>query len=524
MKSKFGFIRVLAVAFALVLSISLVSCVKDEDLNTVKTDAGKTQENVDQLQTSVKALQDKLDALTGEVKTLTDTAATQAALKEAVEQLKALETSISGYPSEFENIQNALTGIEANLATAQAAIADAASKQALEDAKTAINNAKADKSEVEAVKTALETAKTAFEKKIADLQKELYGENGNGGKFAEVSAKITEVNNKLADYAKTQDLTALATRVANLETWKNSFADKKYLDDYIDFTTKLKDENGTYQYSVKNFFDAANEVAEGPYDDNEIKEFNKKIDSIALFLARAVTEADAKWCFDQLATAKAQLKTLEETLAAKLDAFTVIANNTATKNAYKDIVKAYDKLYAKDPAAATALTRYTLITNAYNNFFGTDTLPGAVGAGANIVAFVNTNLTGKTVVVGDSDANVNDAVAQYTAYKTAFFSNNEWNAFYGVVENGQAVNKDAETVAASLANGKEINGYAKRLELLKAAKTYADANITMTFNWNDYNGGTDERPLYNNTANKALLDAIAATTAPTRVAKPTLSL
>lgn len=500
MKSKFGFIRVLAVVFALVLSISLVSCVKDEDLDSVKTDAGKTQENVNQLQTDTKALQDKLDALTTEVKALTDTAATKSALEDALNQLKTLSDASAAYNTELEAVKTKLSEVE-GLST------NYATKTALEEAETALNNAIANKADA----TALADAKTALEKAISDLNKELYGENGNGGKFAAVSAEIKAVSDDLENYAKKADLTALTTRVAALETWKNSFEDKKYLNDYIDFTKQLKDE--TYQYSVKNFWDSANEVAEGPYDDEEIKEFNKKIDSIALFLARAVTETDAKWCFDQLAAAKEALKTLDQTLKEKLDNFTVIANNDATKEAYNNIVKAYEKLYAKDPAAATAMTRYTLIKAAYENFFGTETATGAVAAGKTIQDYVTANLKNTTIVLGTSDATVKNAGDQFAAFKTDYFSNADWNELYGIVKDGKAVNASSDVVAASLANGLEIQGYAKRIELLNAAKTYADAQLAMKFNWNAYMGTTDvsnERPLYDNETNAQLLAKINA--------------
>lgn len=488
MKSKFGLIRVLVVVFALVLSISLVSCVKDEDLDNVKNDAGKTQENVTQLQTDVKALQDKLVALTSEVKATTEAAATKASLDAALERLKTLETTNATYATQIEEIQTTLN------ATASA-VENAATKAALKEVSDALEAAK---TKVDG----LETAKTTIEGKITAL------ENTVTEKTTAINNELTSIKNQLNNFASKTDVTALTDRVAALESWKDTFADKKYLDDYISFTNKLKDDS--YQYSAKNFWDAANEVAEGPYDDNEIKEFNKKIDTIALFLARAVTEEDAKWCFDQLAAAKSQLKTLEETLATKLNEFTVIANDTATKKAYANIQEAYAKLYAKDPVAAEGLTRYTLIKAAYENFFGADGTSGAVGAGAEIIAFVNDNLKDTMIVLGTSDTNVTDASSKYAAFVADYFANSEWNAFYGVVENGVAVNADAETVAESLANGKEIKGYARRIALLTEAKTYADSNIVMTFEWNNYNGGTDVRPLYTNTSNKALLDKITA--------------
>lgn len=507
MKSKFGLIRVLAVVFALVLSISLVSCVKDEDLDSVKTDAGKTQENVNQLQTGVKELQDKLSALTNDVKALTDTAATKSALEDALKKLTAIEESIAGYPGEFEKIQGKLTEVEETLNSVKDLANNAATKEALETATNDIAKVKEDVANAKTDITSLQTAKTNLEKEIADLDKELYGEDGNGGKFGEISTKIGNLNNEIAKCATKADLKALTDRVAALETWKNSFTDKKYLNDYIDFTAKLKD--NSYQYSAKNFWDTANAVAEGPYDDEEIKEFNKKIDTIALFLARAVTEEDAKWCFDQLAAAKEALRTLDQTLLEKLDNFEVIANNQATKDAYAKIVDAYNRLYEKDPATAATMTRYQLITEAYMNFFGADGTAGAVGAGAAIIT-ATAGLRNSTIVLGVSDPDVATALTNYQNFFNAYFSNNDWNDLYGVVdENGNAVKADPEAVAASLANGKEIKGYAKRIELLTAAKTYADAQLlTEKFNWNAYGDATNERPLYTNTANKALLDKV----------------
>ena len=83
MKSKSGLIRVLAVVFALVLSISLVSCVKDEDLDSVKNNVSKTQENVNQLQTDVAGLKKSLETIASEIKKTANDAATKAAFESA---------------------------------------------------------------------------------------------------------------------------------------------------------------------------------------------------------------------------------------------------------------------------------------------------------------------------------------------------------------------------------------------------------------------------------------------------------
>lgn len=521
MKSKFGLIRVLAIVFALVLSISLVSCVKDEDLDNVKNDAGKTQENVNQLQTDVSELKKSLETVASEIKKTADDAATKAAFESAKNALEAADSKLAedlaaanadveaakaDYQAKIDAITAKLTAAETTVGENAAAIAEL--KTALNELKTNVGSLATKAELANYVKSA--DLNTQIDAKVSALETKV---NAN---VKTVSDKLTALETKVNGMATTTDLTELNNTVKALQSAVTNLQNKKFLDDYISLTEKL---NGTdWEYCFKNFIDQANEVEEGPYADEEIEEFQKKIETIKFFLARATTEEEVKNAFTQLANAKASLKTLVETLREKLDNFKVIANNEQTKNDYKAIVAAYEKLSAKATEEdLEKVADYETVKNAYNNFFA------AVEAGKTVVAYVNENLTGKTVIINTSDEVVTTAANKLQEFKDTYFATEAYNAYYGIVnEEGKGVLAEADVVANSLAMGAEINGYGKRLELLKAAKAYATENILvegkLVFNWNAYSGATteagepvvDERPLYNNLANKALWDKIIA--------------
>ena len=521
MKSKFGLIRVLAIVFALVLSISLVSCVKDEDLDNVKNDAGKTQENVNQLQTDVSELKKSLETVASEIKKTADDAATKAAFESAKNALEAADSKLAedlaaanadveaakaDYQAKIDAITAKLTAAETTVGENAAAIAEL--KTALNELKTNVGSLATKAELANYVKSA--DLNTQIDAKVSALETKV---NAN---VKTVSDKLTALETKVNGMATTTDLTELNNTVKALQSAVTNLQNKKFLDDYISLTEKL---NGTdWEYCFKNFIDQANEVEEGPYADEEIEEFQKKIETIKFFLARATTEEEVKNAFTQLANAKASLKTLVETLREKLDNFKVIANNEQTKNDYKAIVAAYEKLSAKATEEdLEKVADYETVKNAYNNFFA------AVEAGKAVVTYVNENLTGKTVIINASDEVVTTAANKLQEFKDTYFATEAYNAYYGIVnEEGKGVLAEADVVANSLAMGAEINGYGKRLELLRTAKAYATENILvegkLVFNWNAYSGATteagepvvDERPLYNNLANKALWDKIAA--------------
>ena len=565
MKSKFGLIRVLAVVFALVLSISLVSCVKDEDLDSVKADAGKTQENVNQLQTDVSALKKSLETIATELKKTADDAATKAAFENAKSALEAADAKLA------EDIAAANTAIteakntyDANIDDLEAA--DAKLKEDLGKANKAIEDAKKDyQAKIDKIIADLGEVKKSVGNNASDiekLQKDLSALSTKVGTLPTMEnlkdyVKNTDLNTKFADYlkenkyitvadianfvsetdidAKIKTLetkvtgqintinsnlssleekvngivgegdTTLAGTVASLKESVKTLENKKFLDDYIALTKTLQ---GDGEYSFKNFIAKADVVTKGPYNEKELKSFQAQIETIKFFLARATTMDEVKKAFEDLEAAKAGLRSLTQVVQDYLKEFTVIANNKATKDAFAELTEAYNALVEHEATTAKdleAVAAYNTVKAAYENFFGTEIVPdeagtiGAVKAGANVVSFVNANLAGKTVVYGASDANVAKAVADYNAFKEAYFANEEWNAYYGIVnEKGEAEKADVSVVAESLAMGAEIRGYAQRLELLKAAKTKLDAKYEggkLAFAWNDYNGGTDVRPI-----------------------------
>lgn len=541
MKSKFGLIRVLAVVFALVLSISLVSCVKDEDLDSVKNNVSKTQENVNQLQTDVAGLKKSLETIASEIKKTADDAATKAAFESAKNALEAADNQLAkDIAAANAAIKAAKEEYEANKGDLEAA--DKKLQEDLAAANTAIANAKKDyQGKIDAINTDLTAAKksvgdnaaaiTELQTALKNLQTKVDSLTTTDAMKDYVNGVKTEINNKitaletsvnnsiksvtdrLAELEKkvngdgsgdapATDLATLAGYVATLQASVKTLQEKKFLDDYIALTEML---NGNGEYSFKNFIDQANEVEEGPYADEEIEAFQKKIETIKFFLARATTEEEVVNAFAQLAEAKANLKTLVETLREKLDAFKVIANNEKTKTDFRAIVAAYEKLVAKaTPEDLAKVADYETVKAAYDNFFA------AVEAGKNDVAkYVNDNLTGKTVVINVTDSLVATAVENLNTFKTTYFANNTYNAYYGIVDaEGNGVLAEADVVANSLAMGAEINGYAKRIELLKAAKAYATENITMTFNWENYSGSENVRPAWNDQVNAALLKKI----------------
>ena len=541
MKSKFGLIRVLAVVFALVLSISLVSCVKDEDLDSVKNNVSKTQENVNQLQTDVAELKKSLETIASEIKKTADDAATKAAFESAKNALEAADNQLAkDIAAANAAIDAAKEEYEANKGDLEAA--DKKLQEDLAAANTAIANAKKDyQGKIDAINTDLTAAKKsvgdnaaaitelqtalkdlqtkvgsltttdAMEKYVAGVQKTINDKidaletsvnNSIKGVTDRLAALEAKVNGSASGDALATDLATLSAYVTALQNSVKTLQEKKFLDDYIALTEML---NGNGEHSFKNFIDQANEVEEGPYADEEIEAFQKKIETIKFFLARATTEEEVVNAFAQLAEAKANLKTLVETLREKLDAFTVIANNEKTKTDFRAIVAAYEKLSAKaTPEDLAKVADYETVKAAYDNFFA------AVEVGKNDVAkYVNDNLTGKTVVINVSDSLVTTAVEKLNAFKTTYFANNTYNAYYGIVNaEGEGVQAEPDVVANSLAMGAEINGYAKRIELLKAAKAYATENIAMTFNWENYSGSENVRPAWNDQVNGALLQKI----------------
>lgn len=541
MKSKFGLIRVLAVVFALVLSISLVSCVKDEDLDSVKNNVSKTQENVNQLQTDVAGLKKSLETIASEIKKTANDAATKAAFESAKNALEAADNQLAkDIAAANAAIDAAKKEYEANKGSLEAA--DAKLQEDLAAANTAIANAKKDyQAKIDAINADLTAAKKsvgdnaaaitelqtalkdlqtkvgsltttdAMEKYVAGVQKTINDkidalETSVNTSIKNVTDRLAaleaKVNGGASGDAPATDLATLSAYVTALQNSVKTLQEKKFLDDYIALTEML---NGNGEYSFKNFIDQANEVEEGPYADEEIEAFQKKIETIKFFLARATTEEEVVNAFAQLAEAKANLKTLVETLREKLDAFKVIANNEKTKTDFRAIVAAYEKLSEKaTPEDLEKVADYATVKAAYENFFT------AVAAGQNDVAnYVNENLTGKTVVINVSDSLVATAVENLIAFKTTYFANNTYNAFYGIVDaEGNGVLAEPDVVANSLAMGAEINGYAKRIELLKTAKAFAVENITMTFNWETYNGGVDVRPAWNDQVNGNLLNTI----------------
>lgn len=541
MKSKFGLIRVLAVVFALVLSISLVSCVKDEDLDSVKNNVSKTQENVNQLQTDVAGLKKSLETIASEIKKTANDAATKAAFESAKNALEAADNQLAkDIAAANAAIKAAKEEYEANKSNLEAA--DAKLQEDLAAANTAIANAKKDyQAKIDAINADLTAAKKsvgdnaaaitelqtalkdlqtkvgsltttdAMEKYVAGVQKTINDKidaletsvnNSIKGVTDRLAALEAKVNGGASGDAPATDLATLSAYVTALQNSVKTLQEKKFLDDYIALTEML---NGNGEYSFKNFIDQANEVEEGPYADEEIETFQKKIETIKFFLARATTEEEVVNAFAQLAEAKANLKTLVETLREKLDAFKVIANNEKTKKDFDAIKLAYEKLVAKaTPEDLAKVSDYETVKAAYDNFFA------AVEAGKNNVAkYVNDNLTGKTVVINVTDSLVTTAVENLNTFKTDYFANNTYNAYYGIVDaEGNGVLAEADVVANSLAMGAEINGYAKRIELLKAAKAYAVENITMTFNWENYSGSENVRPAWYDQVNGNLLNTI----------------
>lgn len=541
MKSKFGLIRVLAVVFALVLSISLVSCVKDEDLDSVKNNVSKTQENVNQLQTDVAGLKKSLETIASEIKKTANDAATKAAFESAKNALEAADNQLAkDIAAANAAIDAAKKEYEANKGSLEAA--DAKLQEDLAAANTAIANAKKDyQAKIDAINADLTAAKKsvgdnaaaitelqtalkdlqtkvgsltttdAMEKYVAGVQKTINDKidaletsvnNSIKGVTDRLAALEAKVNGGASGDAPATDLATLSAYVTALQNSVKTLQEKKFLDDYIALTEML---NGNGEYSFKNFIDQANEVEEGPYADEEIETFQKKIETIKFFLARATTEEEVVNAFAQLAEAKANLKTLVETLREKLDAFKVIANNEKTKKDFDAIKLAYEKLVAKaTPEDLAKVSDYETVKAAYDNFFA------AVEAGKNNVAkYVNENLTDKTVVINVTDSLVTTAVENLNTFKTDYFANNTYNAYYGIVDaEGNGVLAEADVVANSLAMGAEINGYAKRIELLKAAKAYAAENITMTFNWENYSGSENVRPAWNDQVNGNLLNTI----------------
>lgn len=630
MKNKFGLIRVLAVVFALVLSISLVSCVKDEDFDAVKTGADKTQENVNQLQADIATLQKSLETITSELKNTADAAATKAALEEAKTALTkaaqdldakltaAIDESVGDYTTKLNTVNEKTKALDDAQKLAEAELKAAQEKydKYIADNDAALEAAKAEldalalkhKAEIEAIteqlvaaKTelaaadaklteALNAAKADYQQKIdeintsltktasdlnatdtlakenkttiGDLQTklaELSAKVGNlptnetlegyvttealqayknevaacnyattayvDGKVAEltetINNKYTELNGKITALAgkvetlEGYDLSDITARLAACEnklaklfnedgTPKDALEEYKKVTAILNGTEKLTDENDNelkftdtkagkeYSYTFESFLAIATSVAEGPYDDDEIDSFNKKIETIKFFLSRATTEEEISKAFNDLAETKNNLKTLVESMQAYLDDLTLIANTTDVAAKIEKIKKAYDKLSAKGTAAdlASVQDEYTLKTVAYKNYLD------AVAAGKMINTTVDTV---GTVVLGTSDTAISELQSECTDFKNTYFGNANYNALYGInVDDVATAVSHIDEVINALVKNKEVNGFAKRLELLNKAKEYITTQKNdgkLKFAWDSYNGSTNERPV-----------------------------
>jgi len=454
------------------------------DLAAVKTtaDAAATQTALDKVVADLEALSDaaataenlnKVIADLAAVKTTADAAATQTALDAAEKTLndalnaakKNLQDSINGNAANIALNTSAITTINNTLATlatvenlnnvnAELAevreIAEAAQTEA--EVKAAITAAIEDLN----LDDKLSTLKGDLQKEITDLETKLAADIKTNAD--EIAALKTEISNLKLSVGDKTEVTNLATRVAALEEALEAIDVDAFKNAYVALTEKLLQED--YEYAYSKFVAIVLDIDEGPYDPDEAKAVRLRAEDILFTVTRAVTEDGLADLYNELVEIKANLKTLEESLRAKVDAITSISISAESIQAVKDADKIYEKMVALEIAFedATLKDEYLDIWNAYIELNGGTTKDETVSyEGYKNIAKKNIDdivakILGRDVKLGSTDGDIIDEYQAAIASLKTSIENSTHRDLYeaGLAEEVIAAVK-AEVIAEDIA-------------------------------------------------------------------------
>ena len=311
----------------------------------------------------------EVSALLATVKGTADAAATKTALEAAEKALNdaldAAKKDIATNASDIVAIKNTLAtlatvenlnNVNAELANVKA-IAEAAQTEAEVEAAitAAIKDLKLDDK--------LATLKSDLQKEIADLGTEVKASIKTNAD--DIAAIKTEISNLKLSVGDKTEVTNLATRVAKLEEDLAKIDVDAFKNAYVALTNKLL--SADYEYAYSKFVAIVLDIDEGPYDPDEAKAVRLRAEDILFAVTRAVSEDGLKELYDELVEIKANLKTLEESLRAKVDAITSINTTAESIQAVKDADKIYEKMVALEIAFEDPSLKdeYLDIWNAY---------------------------------------------------------------------------------------------------------------------------------------------------------------
>ena len=494
--TKFSVGRVLvALLLALVMAFSFVACQDDTP---------------DRLAALEQAKADLTKAL-ADVKTVADAAATKTALDAAQAAIAALQTG-SATKEELKAATDKLAEVEEDLALVATDAEVAAIKTALE---ATINTAKAALEAKDAeFATAIANLKTSadgvaglIDTKVAALKTELEG------KITALETSTTNLQNAIEELDGKVDthkaeFDELKAAVEALQATVGSLGDENgeglvnFVEGYKAATKLLYEvkEDGTPgEYSFAAFEELFNSIKAADYEDATYKKYAASHDELKFYLSRATSVQDVKDIFADLKAAIADLPTLAETLADKIEKIGYLKADEPTAEKIASIKTVYGKMETQGVEIEADLKAdYDALLAAYDNLLAADNYLKNNYA-ANVDAL-------PAVVLLDTSKDVVDAIkAEFATFVSTYFADNAVNAYYYAVPADDAEATDEENAAAK-ADAAEAYAITLAGEDYTTAKAKIDRYAALdalrgTMVLNDYTAfGVTMLPLYSDSA------------------------
>ncbi len=388
------------------------------------------------------ATKDALDAAEKALKDALDTAELDIAANAA--EIVKINTAL-GTLATAENLNKVISDLAAVKATAEAAQTEAEVEAAINAAIEALD-----------LENKLAGVKTELGKKITDLETKLTADiKANKD---EITALKTEISNLKLSVGDKTEVTKLATRVADLEKALAAINVNEFKDAYVALTNKLLDED--YEYAYSKFVAVVLDIDEGPYDPDEAKAVRLRAEDILFAVTRAVSEDGLADLYNELVEIKTNLKTLEESLRAKVDAITYINTSAESIQAVKDADKIYEKMVALEIAFEDASLKdeYLDIWNAYIELHGgttkdeTKSYDGYKNTAKKNIDDIVAKILGRDVKLGSTDGDIIDEYQAAIASLKSDIENSTHRDLYeaGLAEEVIAAVK-AEVIAEDIA-------------------------------------------------------------------------
>ncbi len=494
--TKFSVGRVLvALLLALVMAFSFVACQDDTP---------------DRLAALEQAKADLTKAL-ADVKTVADAAATKTALDAAQAAIAALQTG-SATKEELKAATDKLAEVEADLELVATDAEVAAIKTALE---ATINTAKAALEAKDAeFATAIANLKTSadgvaglIDTKVAALKTELEG------KITALETSTTNLQNAIEELDGKVDthkaeFDELKAAVEALQATVGSLGDENgeglvnFVEGYKAATKLLYEvkEDGTPgEYSFAAFEELFNSIKAADYEDATYKKYAASHDELKFYLSRATSVQDVKDIFADLKAAIADLPTLAETLADKIEKIGYLKADEPTAEKIASIKTVYGKMETQGVEIEADLKAdYDALLAAYDNLLDADEYLGTTYK-ANVAALP------AVVLLDDSKTAVDAIKAEFATFVSTYFADNAVNAYYYAVPADDAEATD-EANAAAKADAAEAYAITLAGEDYTTAKAKIDRYAALdalrgTMVLNDYTAfGVTMLPLYSDSA------------------------